>query len=304
MFSFFKTMLLPVICFTFLLAATANAVELPQGPSSQVVQEKEPAIPKNLPKELFDDTPLIPTQVFDNLYSIGTRSVAAWALKTSEGIILIDSMWDNHDAQLIIEGLEQLGLNPAEIKYVVITHGHGDHYGGAQFIKDKYQAQILMNNTDYSFMNSQNSGPNGARSPKPSVDAFVKDGDKITLGDTTVTVIETPGHTPGTISLLFPVRQDGVSYMAAQWGGTGVPQTLDAKIAYKKSIDYFETYTKAAHVSVGITSHLFSDNGYQKLDIVRNRKAGENNPFIIGEEGFSNYLNDLRYFIDKEIEAQ
>jgi len=231
------------------------------------------------------------------------------AFECEDSIIIVDCGLafptdDMLGIDLVIPDVSYLKQNIDKVKGFVITHGHGDHYGGAQFIKDKYQAQILMNNTDYIFMNSQNSGANGARSPKPSVDTFVKDGDKITLGDTTVTVIETPGHTPGTISLLFPVRQDGRSYMAAQWGGTGVPQTLDAKLAYKKSIDYFETYTKATHVSVGITSHLFSDNGYQRLDTVRNRKAGENNPFIVGEEGFLNYLNDLRDSIDKAIEAQ
>ncbi|SMC23974.1 metallo-beta-lactamase class B [Clostridium acidisoli DSM 12555] len=70
----------------------------------------------DLPQELFDNTPLEPTKVFDNLYCIGSRSVVAWVLKTSEGIILIDSMWDNHDAKLIIDGMKKLDLSPQEIK--------------------------------------------------------------------------------------------------------------------------------------------------------------------------------------------
>lgn len=298
MLTIMRTVLLSMVCFSFLFT-NVSAEEISANSPTQSIQGKN--IPKGLPKELFDDTPLIPTQVFDNLYCIGSRSVVAWVLQTSEGIILIDSMWDNHDAQLIIDGVEQLGLNPEEIKYIIVTHGHGDHYGGAQFIKDKYHAQILMSETDYVFMNSLNSGPNGPRSPKPSVDAFVKDGEKITLGDTTVTVVETPGHTPGCVSLLFPVRQDGKSYTAAQWGGTGAPQTLNEKLTYKRSIDHFEEYTKRAHASVEITAHLFTENGYQKLDTVRNRKAGDSNPFIIGEQGISDYLNDLRQSIDKSI---
>ncbi len=258
----------------------------------------------NLPQELFDNTPLEPTKVFDNLYCIGSRSVVTWILKTSEGSILIDSMWDNHDAQLIIDGMKKLYLNPDEIKYIIITHGHGDHYGGAQFIKDNYKAKIAMSETDHNFMNTVNSGANGPRSPKCSVDILIEDGQKIQLGDTTVTIVETPGHTPGCISLIFPVKQNGKTYNVAQWGGTGAPDDLEEKIKYRKSIDYFEKYTQEQQVSVEITAHLFLENGYSNLEIVRNRKDNEVNPFIIGEVGIKNYFNNLRKEIDYKIAAQ
>ena len=161
-----------------------------------------------------------------------------------------------------------------------------------------------MSQTDFNYMNSTNSDANGPRSPKCVVDSFIKDGQKITLGDTTVTIVETPGHTPGCVSLLFPVKENGKSYMAAQWGGTGAPHDLNDKLAYKKSIDHFEEYTNAAHVSAEITAHLFTENGYQKLEEVRTRKTGTENPFVIGETGFLDYLNNLRTSIDMAIAAQ
>ena len=258
----------------------------------------------NLPQELFDNTPLEPTKVFDNLYCIGSRSVVTWVLKTSEGIILIDSMWDNRDAQLIIDGMKKLNLNPDEIKYIIITHGHGDHYGGAQFIKDNYKAKIAMTETDYNFMNTVNSGANGPRSPKCSVDIIIEDGQKIQLGDTTVTIVETPGHTPGCISLIFPVKQNGEIYNVAQWGGTGAPSDLEGKIKYRKSIDYFQKHAQVAHVSVEIIAHLVLENGYSNLETIRNRKGNEANPFIIGETGIINYFNNLRKEIDDKIAKQ
>lgn len=260
--------------------------------------------PIDLPKELFDNTPLEPTKVFDNLYCIGSRSVAAWALKTSEGIILIDSMWDNRDALLIINGMKKLNLNPAEIKYIIVTHGHGDHYGGAQFIKDNCKAKIIMSKTDYNFMNTVNTGANGPRSPKCSVDITVNDGQIIKLGDTEVTIVETPGHTPGCISLIFPVKENGKIYNVAQWGGTGAPADLKWKLEYRKSIDHFAKYAMAKHVSVEITTHLFSENGYANLETVRNRKDGEANPFLIGEKGIENYFSNLRRQIDDAISKQ
>lgn len=258
----------------------------------------------NLPQELFDNTPLEPTKVFDNLYCIGSRSVASWVLKTSEGIILIDSMWDNRDAQLILDGMKKLNLDPHEVKYIIVTHGHGDHYGGAQFIKDNCKAKIIMSETDYNFMNTNNSGANGPRSPKCSVDIMISDGERIELGSTTVLFVETPGHTPGCMSLIFPVKEDGKVYNVAQWGGTGAPADLESKLEYRRSIDHFYKYAKNQAVTVEITAHLFSENGYSKLEAARNRENYKANPFILGEIGIENYFDNLRKQINNEISKQ
>ncbi len=260
--------------------------------------------PPGIPKELFDDTALIPTQVFDNLYCIGSRSVVAWVLTTSEGIIIIDSMWDNRDGKLIIDGIKELGLNPADIKKIILTHGHGDHYGGAQYIKDQTGAEILLGKTDIGFMKAVSVGANGPRSPKPSTVTPMSDGDTILLGDTTVTVVDTPGHTPGCMSLIFPVKQNGKSYTAAQWGGTGAPRGLKDKLTYRKSIDSFEEKTKAAHATVKVNAHLFVDGGYEKLDAARNLKPGSENPWVIGEEGLAAYYDGLRKMIEGAIAKQ
>ncbi|MBU1220875.1 MBL fold metallo-hydrolase [Myxococcota bacterium] len=261
-------------------------------------------VPPGMPEQLFDDTALIPTKVFDNLYCVGSRSVVAWVLTTSEGIIIIDSMWDNRDGKLIIDGIKQLGLKPADIKKIILTHGHGDHYGGAQYIKDKTNAEILLGKTDIGFMKAVSVGANGPRSPKPSVVSPMSNGDKITLGDTSVTVIDTPGHTPGCMSLIFPVKQNGKSYTAAQWGGTGAPMELKDKLTYRKSIDYFEKQTQAAQATVKINAHLFVDGGYAKLDAARTLKPGIANPWVIGEEGFAADYDGLRKMIDGAIEKQ
>lgn len=265
---------------------------------------RPPGVPSEIPEQLFDDTALIPTQVFDNLYCIGSRSVVAWVLTTSEGIIVIDSMWDNRDGQLIIDGIKQLGLNPASIKKILLTHGHGDHYGGAQYIKEKTNAEIFLGKTDIGFMKAVSVGANGPRSPKPSAVTPMSDGDKITLGDTTVTVIDTPGHTPGCMSFVFPVNVNGNSYTAAQWGGTGAPRDLKDKLTYRKSIDYFEKHTQSAGATVKINAHLFVDGGYEKLDAVRTPMEANENPWIIGEEGLAAYYDDLRKMIDGAIKKQ
>ena len=77
-----------------------------------------------------------PAKVFDNLYWVGQTQFSAWALKTSAGIIIIDALYDYSVEDEIVGGLTKLGLNPADIKYVIVSHAHGDHVGGAKFLQD------------------------------------------------------------------------------------------------------------------------------------------------------------------------
>src|SRR5450631_3024131 len=75
-----------------------------------------------------------PARVYDNLYFIGGKVQSAWALTTSEGIILIDTIFPYNSEELVVGGLRKLGLDPAKIKYVLISHAHSDHIGGAEML--------------------------------------------------------------------------------------------------------------------------------------------------------------------------
>ena len=72
-----------------------------------------------------------PFKVFDNFYWLGTRQHSSWALQTSAGIIIIDTNFAWATRPEIIDGMTKLGLNPNDIKYVIISHAHGDHDQGA-----------------------------------------------------------------------------------------------------------------------------------------------------------------------------
>lgn len=257
--------------------------------------------PKEILALLHDHTPLPPTQVFDNLYCIGTKSVVAWALKTSDGIVLIDSMWDDNDAKLIEKGLKLYGLDAKDIKLIIITHGHGDHYGGASYLAKKYGAKVLMSQKDAEFMLSYNKGPNTPEYPKPKVDRYIKDGEKITLGDTQIISVETPGHTVGGISLIFPVKLQGKSYEAMLWGGTGIPNDKTLQRAYRNSLDKFEKYAKEYDVSVELTAHLFQDNGYSRLESVYNESYQGNHPFIVGKSGIEKFFTTYKKMVDEKL---
>ena len=135
-----------------------------------------------------------PYKIFDNLYWLGTRQHSSWALRTSEGIIIIDTNFAWATQPEIIDGLTKLGLNPRDIKYVLISHAHGDHDQGAAELQTRYGAKVVMGAPDWE---STLQRPATAAGGVPKRDVVVgPEGTKITLGDATVTIVPTPGHTP------------------------------------------------------------------------------------------------------------
>src|SRR5207237_8174682 len=130
-------------------------------------------------------------------YWLGTRQHSSWALQTSAGIVLIDTNFAWATEPEIVDGLTTLGLNPKDIKYVVISHAHGDHDQGAAELQKRYGAKVVMGAADW---DSTLQRPATAAGGVPMRDVTVgRDGMKLTLGDTTVDIVSTPGHTPGTL---------------------------------------------------------------------------------------------------------
>src|SRR6185295_20053365 len=102
---------------------------------------------------------------------------------------------------------------------VIITHAHSDHVGGAKMMQDRFGSRIVMGGPDWdSIAKSVHGYPQG----KPKRDIVAADGQKITLGDTAVTIVTTPGHTPGTLSMLFTVKDGGKPETVAYSGGTAL----------------------------------------------------------------------------------
>ena len=89
-----------------------------------------------------------PAKVFDNLYFVGTKIHSSWALTTSQGIILIDTLYEYATDEAIVGGMKKLGLDPANIKYVIVSHAHGDHVGGAKMIQDRFHPRLVMGAPD------------------------------------------------------------------------------------------------------------------------------------------------------------
>ncbi len=139
-------------------------------------------------------------KVFDDLFFLGQSAFSVWGLRTSAGIILVDAIFDYSVEDEVIGGLRKLGIDPKEIRYVIISHAHADHSGGAGILQ-QHGAKVVMSEADWKLYEAGNDKIKAKR------DIVATDGMPITLGGTTVRVYLTPGHTHGTISTILPVRR-------------------------------------------------------------------------------------------------
>ena len=240
-----------------------------------------------------------PVKVFDNLYFVGQSEFSAWAVTTSAGIILIDTIFDYSVEDEVAGGLKKLGLDPESIKYAIVSHGHADHSGGAKFLQDRFGTRIILTAADWDLLDR-------STGVKPRRDMVATDGQKLTLGDTTLTMYLTPGHTLGTISTLIPVKDNGTPHLVAEWGGT-MFNWLRNRTAYitpeRPDRFWFETYSqsarrfrdvvRAAGADALISNHTVYDGSKTKLPAMKQRKPGDPNPYVIGPERVQRYLTTV-----------
>ena len=198
-------------------------------------------------------------QVFDNLYLLTTKTNSAWAVNTSAGIILVDTLFGYAAQDEIVDGLKRVGLDPANIKYIVVSHAHGDHDGSVKFLQDTYNPRIIMGPKDWELAARE------ANPPRRDMDAT--DGQKLTLGDTTITIYITPGHTAGTLSVLVPLKDHGVPHLAMEWGGTALGANTSREMlqSYISNAGRFMDIAEGAGADVIIVNHTEYNDAWRGL---------------------------------------
>jgi metallo-beta-lactamase class B len=238
-----------------------------------------------------------PAKVFDNLYFVGGKVHSAWALPTREGIILIDTIYPYNSEELVIGGVRKLGLDPKNIKYVLVSHAHGDHIGGAEMLQTRYGARVVMGGPDWDWVAKY---PNRYRTMAPKRDIVATDGMKITLGDTTVTIWLTPGHTPGTLSYTFTVLDRGKPVNVAYSGGTAfnfVNNTPDPGIknfqTYIDSQKHMAAKAASTGATVLLSNHSEFDNAFNKNRMLAGRGDGPH-PYELGADWVQRYFQVMQ----------
>lgn len=221
-------------------------------------------------------------RIFDNMIIAHNDYSCSLIFKTSEGLLLMDAIVPGEiHFNNICNAITEAGWDPKDIKVFVITHGHGDHTGCGKLLIENFHPQVYMSKTDYVYWRGLTDGP---VPPDFELDesSFVDDGDVIRLGDMEIEVYSTPGHTPGGLSFIFPVYDQGIQYTAGLWGGTAVAANIETAITYLKSLDYFMEMCEKKQVETLLTNHPYIEHGVERMAICRNRYDHEPNPFIMG----------------------
>jgi metallo-beta-lactamase class B len=273
-----------------LMAVYADKVSQPTDELPNYLREPSAAPPR---ETWYADS----AQVFDNLYFVGGKIHSAWALKTSQGFIVIDTIYPYNSEELIVGGMQRLGLDPSDIKYVIISHAHGDHIGGAEMLQ-KRGARIVMDPRDWDLVEQF---PNRYLTMAPERDVEVENGQQLTLGDTTITMWQTPGHTPGTLSYTFTVFDHGRPVNVAYSGGTGFAFPYSTPAV---GIETFQTYidsqkhiaARAAetNATVILSNHTVHENALNKIKMIPGR-GDRPHPFDIGADMVQRYFLVMQY---------
>ncbi|MBO5837627.1 MAG: MBL fold metallo-hydrolase [Oscillospiraceae bacterium] len=182
-----------------------------------------------------------PFKIFGNLYFIGTAPASTHLIDTTEGLILIDTGYQ-HSLYLVLNNLWELGFSPYDIKYILHTHGHIDHFGATRALVELTGAKTFLGRPDRDYANgtadlsyARELGMEFKETFEP--DVLLEDGDTICLGNTEITCVATPGHTPGAMSYFFDVTDGTETFRAGLHGGMGI-NTLSAKFLSKYHLPF------------------------------------------------------------------
>jgi len=241
---------------------------------------------------------------------VGTKPASTHIIDTGAGLIMIDSGYQ-HSLYLVLENMRKVGLDPMDIKYIVHTHGHIDHCGATQALVKLTGAKTFLGEPDRDYVNGvldlSWAKELDLELEEFEADVLVNDGDTITLGNTTLTAIATPGHTPGAMSYLFEAEQDGRKLTACIHGGAGLNSLkksfLDQYgLSYDCREDYFRSVDRLEKINADIYlgNHVGQNQTPQKYQRLL---AGDKDAFV-DPEGLRNFVRqcrkDLQVLIEQE----
>lgn len=251
-----------------------------------------------------------PFKIFGNLYYIGDKMVCSHLIDTGDGLIVFDSGYQ-HTIHLLVQSIWGLGFKPSQIKYLIHTHGHFDHFGGCNEFRSLYNCKTVMSRVDVDMLRNNSDGALMDMNPNPYaqlpiIDETFEDGNVIALGNTRIKCILIPGHTPGNTAFFFNVFDDkNQKYNVGYIGGTGF-MTLhktfldEYDFPYTLRDDYIASINKIKkeHVDIVLTGHPPHNGLLEKRETMI--RQADSNPFINTKEwwGILNRLSqNFRVFI-------
>jgi metallo-beta-lactamase class B len=186
---------------------------------------------------------------------------------------------------------------------VLLGHGHADHFGGARYFQEHYGAKVGAGPADWDLINPPNP-PANAPENRPKPDLALREGQPVTLGDTTITIVPIPGHTPGSVGFIFPVKDGNRRHVAGLFGGTILTAdriTTPGLKQYILSISQYVEAAKKMKVDVELQNHPIFDGMADKLARLKTREPNEPHPFLVSTDRYVKFWSVISDCIQAEI---
>ena len=226
------------------------------------------------PRDDIESQRVEPFQVFDNLYYVGSKWVSSWLLVSDQGLILFDSLYGDL-TEIAVEGIRKLGFDTDDVRYLIVSHAHYDHVGGARRFQEEFGSVVMMTEEDW---NMTTEPPIYREYPTPIRHLSASDGSTLNLGRTRLRFFQTPGLTPGVLSTRFTVYDNGYPHDAFLFGGAGLDFTgLEQTELYINSV---RRLMQLEGIEVNIPNHPESADIFERYEILQDRSDGDPHPFV------------------------
>lgn len=246
-----------------------------------------------------------PFKIADGLYYVGDKKVCIHLIDTGAGLILLDSGYLGA-THLLVDSIWRLGFDPQNVRWIIHTHGHSDHFGASDEFRSMYGTKLAISKVDAEALKKPHRAHVDNKSfPYAKVPVFdyeIEDGEIFELGNVKIRCILTPGHTEGVLSLFFNVTDNGNTYLAGLFGGAGVNALTLPNICYNKApIDSPQQMLCSIEkiwnepVVVHLGNHPYNNHTIEKREL-QLKEGG--NPFI-SPDSWHEFLSELKSKVEK-----
>ena len=237
-----------------------------------------------------------PFQIADNLYYVGDKKVCVHLIDSGDGLVLIDSGYLGAE-HLLVDSIWRAGLDPKNIKIILHTHGHSDHFGASEEFKRMYGCKLIISRVDAELVRRNNvSSQLFPLATAPTFDEEIEDGDIVEIGNVKIRCVLTPGHTEGVMSFFFDTTYRSNTYTVGLFGGAGtnaltLPYILKNGYTEDLPLKMLESIELLRKEKVDI--HLGNHPGNNRTLEKREKQVKDGgNPFI-DERSWIEFLDSL-----------